>query len=121
MVNNIKYSVKDLQKIIDDYFKKTAKEEWTVTGLALCVGSKQLLNDYQKRPDYKDMVKVAKLKIEHSYELSLRSKGGAHNIFALKNFGWTDNYGHELSGKDGEPIEHKVIVIKPKIKKENAN
>jgi hypothetical protein len=79
-----------LLKVIEEYFETTPFELWTVTGLALVVGSKQLLNDYEKRPGYSNIVTRAKLKIENSYESSLRTTGGSNNIFALKNFGWTD-------------------------------
>lgn len=93
----IKYSVEQLQDIIDKYFETTPFDVWTVTGLALCVGSKQLLSDYEKRDAYRDMVRVARLKVENAYEQSLRIKGGAGNIFALKNFGWRDQQEVDLN------------------------
>jgi len=80
----------DLQAVLNEYFTNTPKNEWTITGLSLEVGSKQLLNDYADRPEYSQIVHYAKLMVENSYELSLRNGGGAGNIFALKNFGWTD-------------------------------
>ena len=80
-----------LADVIEEYLNSTDIEKWTVTGLCLAIGTpKQVLNDYEKREGYKDVVKLAKLHIEHSYELSLRLDGGSNNIFALKNFGWTD-------------------------------
>jgi hypothetical protein len=36
------------------------------------------------------MLEMAKMKIEHAYEKSLRKNGRSGDIFALKNFGWTD-------------------------------
>jgi len=77
-----------------------AEQARSYFGLALCVGSKQLLQDYEKRPGYSDIVRKAKLLNENSYELSLRKDGGAHNIFALKNFGWSDKLEQEISSKD---------------------
>jgi len=82
----------DLAKAINEYFDNTPFDEYSITGLSLIVGSRQLIQDYQNRDEYKDIIIRAKLIIEHSYEMSLRkSKQTASNfIFALKNFGWTD-------------------------------
>jgi len=85
-----KYTPEELQAIIDKYFNSTPQNKYTVTGLALLVGSKQLLQEYQKRDAYKGMVKLAKLKVENSYEADLRARGRSGDIFALKNFGWKD-------------------------------
>ena len=85
---------KTRQELIDaiqKYLKDTKQEELTVTGLCLAIGtSRVVLDDYQKRDKYKDIVTEAKLIIENSYELSLRRRGRSGDIFALKNFGWTD-------------------------------
>lgn len=91
----------DLIKVINEYFKDTEMNQYSVTGLALVVGSKQLIQDYEKRKDFKDIILEAKLIVENSYELSLRGTGGAHNIFALKNFGWKDKQelDHTSKGK----------------------
>ena len=87
----LKFSTpEDLQQVINKYFNNTNQEEYTVSGLALEVGSKQLLQDYELRPGYSDIVKRAKLIVELSYELSLRKHGRSADIFALKNFGWKD-------------------------------
>jgi hypothetical protein len=86
----LKYTPDELKAVISRYFEETPIEKYTITGLALLVGTKQLLANYAKREDYKDIVKMARLVIENSYELSLREKGGAGNIFVLKNFGWVD-------------------------------
>ncbi len=88
----------DLQKVIDKYFRKTDEKKVTVSGLALDVGGKQLLDDYQRRDGYSSIVKEAKLRIEMAYELDLRAKGRSGDIFALKNFGWRDKQEIEHSG-----------------------
>jgi len=76
---------------INEYLENTPFEEYSVTGLALTLGtSKQLLIDYQKRKEFKDIIDEAKLIVEHSYELSLRKNGRTGDIFALKNFDWKD-------------------------------
>lgn len=81
---------KELVDIIEAYFNSTPVEEYTITGLSLLVGSKQLLNDYQDRDGFEDIITEAKLIIENAYELSLRKNGRAGDIFALKNFDWKD-------------------------------
>lgn len=86
----------ELSKAIEKYFKQTPKGEWTVTGLALVVGSKQLIQDYEKRPLYENVIREAKLKVENSYEISLRKNGRTGDIFALKNFGWVDKTDHAV-------------------------
>lgn len=81
----------DLIRVMSKYFEDTDCGEWTVTGLALSMGtSRQLLNDYEARPEYKHIVKEAKSYVEESYEKSLRKHGRSGDIFALKNFGWKD-------------------------------
>lgn len=81
----------DLSKAIQLYLDETPREEWTVTGLCLAIGtSRGILDDYQERPGYKEIVAKAKLFVENAYELSLRANGRAGDIFALKNFGWKD-------------------------------
>ncbi|NBO23456.1 hypothetical protein EBU94_08995, partial [bacterium] len=51
----------ELKGVIQGYFDTVPEDEWTVTGLALLVGSKQLLNDYEGRDGYARIVKEAKL------------------------------------------------------------
>lgn len=90
-----------LSVVINKYFKVTPFKEYTITGLALEVGSKQLIQDYEKRQDYAEVIKRAKLIVENSYEISLRVEGHAGNIFALKNFGWVDKTEVVHDIKDG--------------------
>lgn len=95
-------SPEDLELAIERYLNGTPKEEWTVTGLCLEIGtSKQVLNDYGSRGDYKEVVQRAKLHIENAYELSLRANGRSGDIFALKNFGWKDAQAIDHSSTDG--------------------
>ena len=107
----------ELIEVLNKYFEETPVEELTVTGLALATGtSRQLLIDYQKRPEFKDVVNEPKLIIENAYEISLRKYGRSGDIFALKNFGWVDKQEMEQYGKGGGPIENKwtVEIISPK-------
>ena len=91
----LRWTPEQLQKKIDKYFSTTQFMKWTISGLCLHLDcTKQLLTDYQKRKDTEHIVNQAKLKVEHSYEMAMRTSevNNAGNIFALKNFGWTDKY-----------------------------
>lgn len=88
-----------LEHELDEYFNNTPSEEITITGLCLHLGiHKDTLYEYNKRDGYSTLVKMARLKVENAYEKSLRKNGRTGDIFALKNFGWTDKQEHEVSG-----------------------
>jgi len=89
----------DLQDKIDDYFEKTEGKHVTWTGLCLHLNTtKKTLIEYQQREGYQKIVTMAKMKVENEYEKSLREHGRSGDIFALKNFGWTDKQEIEHSG-----------------------
>lgn len=99
-----------LAEAIDHYFKYVTREEITQSGLCLHIKlGKDSLNRYLLKEGYEDIVMMAKLKIENAYETSLREKGGAANIFALKNFGWKDTQEHQHSGNGDNPIVAKIV------------
>lgn len=84
-------TVEALQKEVDQYFEETPESRWTITGLALALGTdRHTLLNYSDREEYFHTINEAKLKVENAYEIDLREKGHAGNIFALKNFGWKD-------------------------------
>lgn len=102
-------TVEELQQKIDDYFAVTVPAYYTITGLALALDTdRSTLCEYgdgnrdDKDPRYSYTIKEAKTRIEHGYELSLRTRGSAGDIFGLKNFGWTDQQqiDHTTNGKD---------------------
>lgn len=110
----LKYETpEDLIDVINAYFSVTERDQLSVTGLALCVGSKQLISDYEKRKGYSDIIKEAKLIIENSYELSLRKNGRTGDIFALKNFGWQDKTELDHTS-NGEKISLAIEFVNPK-------
>lgn len=95
-------SPEQMQEAIDKYF--SSGDVITITGLALALGfeSRQSFYDYEKREDYSYIIKMARLRVENSYELRLmtqQSPTGA--IFALKNMGWKDKVETEHSGNAG--------------------
>lgn len=102
-------SPEEFIKLANAYFSKCDKGgvPYSVTGLALGLGlsSRDSLMEYERRDEFSDTVKMAKMVVENSYEISLR--GGCHPsgpIFALKNFGWKDKTDHELTGPNGAPL-----------------
>jgi hypothetical protein len=103
----------ELQSMIDAYFASTPPEEVTITGLALALDtSRETLMDYENRDGFSDTIKRAKLRVQLEYEKDLRRKGRSGDIFALKNFGWSDRqqYEHNVNAVTFEPVgteEHK--------------
>lgn len=100
----------ELEVLINEYFKDRKPEDITLTGLCLALDSNKVtLAQYQKRPKYKHLVEMAKLRIENAYEISLRKTGRSGDIFALKNFGWSDNRQVEVKDvTDYEEQESKI-------------
>jgi hypothetical protein len=94
-------TVEILQKAIDKYFNETPKDEWTITGLALALDTyRSVLCDYEnldRRKEYSNTIKRAKLKVENGYEIDLKKHGRTGTIFALKNFDWKDKNEVDLS------------------------
>lgn len=101
-----------MQKKIDKYFKETPEEEWTVTGLALALDTtrdgliryssklkKNKTLSAKKLKEFSNTIKKAKEKVHNAYEKDLRKRGRSGDIFALKNFGWSDKKEVEHSGE----------------------
>jgi hypothetical protein len=84
-------TVEELQLQVNKYFEDTPEPRWTITGLALALDTdRHTLINYSEREEYFHTINKAKLMVENAYEIDLREKGHAGNIFALKNFGWKD-------------------------------
>ena len=115
-------SNKELQSKIAEYFKncETKKIPVTISGLALFLNTtRETLMDYQEKDGFSDTIKKAKLMIENAYEIRLCLRGNSGDIFALKNFGWTDKSSSEFSGSvsfvkmesitvEGKPLDFNV-------------
>lgn len=83
-----------MQVAIDEYFAK--EESPTICGLVLALGfnSRQTMDNYMGYgPEFLDIIKRAKLRIENRYEtmLVMPNVRAAGPIFALKNMGWKDS------------------------------
>lgn len=111
-------NVEELQKKIDEYFDNTPDIEITVSGLCLALGTwRSVLMNYEVRPEFKNTIKMAKIRIAQEYEKDLRKKGRSGDIFALKNFGWTDKREIEQTNTNivkfelGTPPQTKIANI----------
>ena len=105
---------KTLQNAIDKYFEECEKtgEAVTVTGLALALDTtRETLMDYENKDEYSDTVKRAKLKIENAYEKRLIARGNGGDIFALKQFGWSDKQDIDIGNKNDKAFEVNIKVI----------
>lgn len=92
---------KSAQEILDkaqEYFDITPPKHQTITGLAIALDtSRETLINYENRDEFFDAIKKCKDRVEHAYELSLRERGSAGDIFGLKNFGWKDKQEQEIN------------------------
>jgi hypothetical protein len=81
-----------MKEAIDAYFDNTPVATQTITGLVLALGfsDRQSLYDYQEKDEFTCIIKAARTRVEHSYEISLRGQNVTGAIFALKNMGWKD-------------------------------
>jgi len=101
-------TVEEMQVLIDRYFQDCKKdnEPLTITGLALALGftSRQAVMNYEGFTDnngrmFLDTIKTAKLRIENAYEKRNIENGRGGDIFALKQFDWTDKQEIKHSGE----------------------
>lgn len=84
-------SEEELQAKVDAYFDKTPRNEQTITGMALFLDTtRETLCDYQGKDGFSDIIKRAKLRVEHACELIGVEKGRPFDIFRLKQLGWKD-------------------------------
>jgi len=102
----------ELKNTLQKYFDTVPSTEWTVTGLALLVGSRQLLDDYQERDDFSAIITEAKLLVENGYEIDLKKFGRSGTIFALKNFNWKDRTEQDVTS-GGEKVSIQGFIYQP--------
>ena len=75
------------------------KDNPKVTGLCLFLGfsCRETLNEYQKLPEFSDIIKRAKLGVESHYEDGLNTFKYGGSVFALKNMGWKDTQDQNIT------------------------
>jgi hypothetical protein len=93
------------------YFLERVGKKVSWTGLCLSVGvsSRQGLERYKRGEHgdgFVDPIKKALLRVENYYE---EGENAAKDIFALKNFGWSDKQELEHTGPNGGPIQNQNI------------
>ena len=107
-------TVEEMQAVIDRYFAlcEDTKEPLTITGLALALDftSRQALINCEGYTDingnkFVDTIKRAKLKIEQAYELRNIARGNGGDIFALKQFDWTDKQTFAIDDKINNTLD----------------
>lgn len=90
----LKYETPEaLQAAIDNYFETAEinSRPFKIVDLCLFIGfTKDMLSDYENREGFSFPVKQAKMRVESQYEDRLINRGSSGDVFALKNFGWTD-------------------------------
>lgn len=102
-----------MKKILNEYFETTEENKLTITGLCLALGlDKSTFYDYEKREEFKEIVRQARLIVENSYEISLRENGRTGDIFALKNFGWKDQVDVETNKQELSKLDELLQEIK---------
>ena len=111
-------TAEQMQRLIDDYFKTIKKEKRpaTIAGLASHIGltSRQSLDQYGERPEFFDIVRAAKLKVETAHAEKCASGTGNPTgpIFLLKaNFGLRDQIDLSLMGANGKPIAIRTETV----------
>lgn len=83
--NPLKYTPKQMQLLIDDYFA-TAPKPWLICGLLLHLDtSYDLLCDYANKPMFAEMIKKAKLRIVADSEQKAVEKNSIGAMFHAKS------------------------------------
>ncbi len=115
-------TAQELQDKINAYFEECKLKEipLSITGLALALDTnRQTLINYQNKDGYENIIDRAKLMIENAYEIRLINNGRSGDIFALKNFGWTDRQEIDNNIKVGKSSIDELISSIDNIKNEN--
>lgn len=103
-----------MQDVIDSYFHECQENQrpLLITGLAYHLGmTRQSLCNYEKRDQFFDTIKRAKLRVEMSLEEALHNPACTGTIFNLKNnFEWKDT--REFTGEGGGPIEFRFTPVR---------
>lgn len=92
--------VEQLRQKIAEYFEKInaqpplEREPVTITGLVLFCGYADINSFYamEKRKEFSSTIKGARTLVTNAYERRLHGQNPTGAIFALKNFGWRDDY-----------------------------
>lgn len=116
-----KYTVNQLRKKINSYFKDKSPVEITFTGLLLHLKiSKQCFYNWKEdeNEEVRELIEYCQLMIENSYEIMLKNpKAGAGCVFALKNFGWSD----KVTVEGGDTAIKVAMTVEDYLRDENIS
>lgn len=81
----------DLLYVVENYFNDTPRSEWTMGGLAFAIGIDiaELRLWVERDSEYRNVMRQAMTLLGSEYEKDLRKRGKG-DVFAMKQFGWTD-------------------------------
>ena len=84
-----------------DGFEEKEIPDITISDLVIFLGfcDRASFYDYEKKPEFAHAIKRARSFIEREYESLLKLGNPAGAIFALKNFGWTDQLDLNQTGE----------------------
>jgi hypothetical protein len=104
----------EFEQAANDYFAVCEAKERrpTVNGLALALGfnSRQSLLNYEDRPEFLDLVKAVRTRLEDEWEQALSGPNAAGTIFWLKNQGWTDKSEQSITADVSiSAVERRVV------------
>lgn len=120
-----KYETPEIfEQAVIKYFETIPEKDWTISGLALFLGlTRSALWKYGNRESreydgFQSTVEWATTKVEDRVERQLLAgKGGAAEIFWLKNVGWSDR--QELDARVSGDV-HINVVSYAQLLKENS-
>jgi hypothetical protein len=106
----------ELKELVLDYFQsEEGQNKPTFAGLAYFIGiDRKTLFNYSKKDEFFPTIKKARDRIELFYEQKLMFDDGPKTgvIFALKNWGWSDNSKIDHT-TDGEKMSVTGFTMKP--------
>ena len=97
----------ELAEVIDKYFNYCATNDKpeTIAGLAYFLGvDRTTIYKYEERDEFFYTIKGARDRILAGLEEALFTEGKSGQIFLAKNYGYSDNRGLEVTGRDGGSI-----------------
>ena len=101
-------SPEEFDRLVDEYIQKCLDDKkpimWTSMAIHLGFTSRGALDEYANYDGFSHSVKRAKFLVEEAYELRLVEQGRAADMFALKNFKWSDKQTVEHTGDKDKPL-----------------
>lgn len=100
-----------MQRAVDKYFDECEKTGANIklTSLARAIGlTPQSLLNYGARDEFYEVIQDARLRVEETYEERNINRGNGGDIFALKQFGWSDKQIQQIDMSAKTSMEMKL-------------